>query len=147
MFFLYIWGFTHLTLNNSRVCVIFPQNPRQRRTILQTKALGNQNTLDPKMKTYLGFGLPLILLLLLLLPLVFSLLFLSHVFALAKNETMNFVVCLNTPFLYFLILHIAIKSFTLFNFANQLVLILLWPISTPFMILISLMEITILSLF
>ena len=78
MFFLVHLGFYPPNLNKLRVCVIFPQNPRQRRRIPETKALGNQNTLDPKKNTYLGFDLPLLLL---LLSLVFIALFLSHVFA------------------------------------------------------------------
>ena len=119
--------------------MIFPQNPRQRRTILQTKALGNQNTLDPKMKTYLGFGLPLLLLLLPLLPLVFFALFFTYGFARA-NWRPKYEFWFYLPLLYS---HNSLNLKKVLDhliFANQLVLILLWPISTPFMIFISLME-------
>ena len=63
-----------------------------------------------------------------------------------QNKTNEF--CMSPHSFYTpIILHIAIKSFTLFNFANQLVLFLLWPISTPFRIFISLMAITIFHIF
>ena len=94
------------------------------------------------MKTYLGFGLPLLLLLLPLLPLVFFALFFSYGFARA-NWRPKYEFWFYLPLLYS---HNSLnfkKVLDHLNIENQLILFLLWPISTPFMIFISLMAITI----
>ena len=112
MIILYHMGFYPQHLNKLRVCVISSTKTLDKgETILHTKALGNQNALDPKLKTYL-FDLLLLLLLLPLLPLPFLLsFFLSHVLARANwRPNMNFGLI--SPFYTPISLQIATKSFT-----------------------------------
>ena len=148
MFILHQLGFYPQNLNKSRVYVIFPQSPRPKEQLISLPNLRNPNTHDYKMIPYLNFGLLLLLFLLPLLPLLFSspcyFLF-SPTGALAKNETNE--LCLSQLSFYTPISPYCNLALNLSKISYQLLEFLLWPISTHFMIFISLMAITILSLF